>query len=150
MATAPTRIDTFRGAYYFLSNFYPEPVLWRGVVYQTAEHAYQAAKACTPEVAARIAATHTPSAAKRLGKRIELRPDWEEIKLRVMESILRVKFAPGTECAALLEATGEALLIEGNTWGDVYWGVCNGVGTNYLGALLMLIRQENRAAAGVS
>lgn len=140
-------IDKFRGGYFFLSNFYPEPLFWRGRLYQTAEHAYQAAKAAAPEAAERIAAALTPGAAKRMGRRVVLRNDWEQVKLRTMESILRAKFAPGTECAALLERTGSATLVEGNTWGDVYWGVCNGQGSNYLGILLMLVREENRARA---
>ena len=32
--------------------------------------------------------------------------------------------------------------IEGNTWNDTFWGVCNGQGQNWLGKILMLVRSE--------
>lgn len=61
-----------------------------------------------------------------------------------MEDLLRQKFSK-TPLRRLLLATGEAELIEGNTWGDTYWGVCHGVGQNHLGCLLMKIRGELNA-----
>jgi predicted NAD-dependent protein-ADP-ribosyltransferase YbiA (DUF1768 family) len=77
------------------------------------------------------------------GKVLPIRPGWEEgIKLDVMRAVLREKFAVGSEEAEMLMETGDALLIEGNTWGDTYWGVCKGTGHNYLGKLLMERRDE--------
>lgn len=82
--------------------------------------------------------------ARRLGGRIFIRYDWEEVKLGVMETILRDKFTRHADLQALLLGTGDRDLVEGNTWGDRFWGVCGGVGENHLGRLLMQIRAELR------
>jgi hypothetical protein len=71
-----------------------------------------------------------------------LRADWEDIRLEVMLNLLRQKFAPGSELRTKLETTTPHELVEGNTWGDTFWGVCNGVGQNNLGRLLMQVRDE--------
>ena len=83
----------------------------------------------------------TPGEAKKLGRRINLRPDWETAKDQVMEKLLRQKFQI-PELRRLLTNTGTARLEEGNTWGDTYWGTVNGVGQNKLGLTLMRIRDE--------
>ena len=70
------------------------------------------------------------------------RDNWSRIKNDVMLKLLRRKFVSGSHYATLLLDTGGAELIEGNTWGDTYWGVCDGVGENHLGKLLMLVRDE--------
>jgi ribA/ribD-fused uncharacterized protein len=134
-------ISVFRGEYEFLSNFYGCKVVFEGVCYHSAEHAYQAAKSTSPEVRAKVAAIDYPGDAKKLGRRIQLRPDWEDIKLEVMEEILFYKFAAPALRAKLLN-TGNKELIEGNTWGDTFWGVCGGKGQNHLGKLLMKIRER--------
>lgn len=136
----------FRGAHFFLSNFYPAPLDWWGQVWPTAEHAYQAAKSDDPDERAVIAAAETPGRAKRLGRCVKLRAGWDAQKVDVMRSILEAKFAV-PDLAARLVATGTAPLLELNTWGDRTWGVVarpDGTidGRNLLGALLM----ERRAA----
>lgn len=83
--------------------------------------------------------------AKRLGGRIPIRHDWEQVKLDVMEAILRDKFTRHHDLQAWLLDTGNRELVEGNTWGDRFWGVCGGVGENHLGRLLMKIRAELRS-----
>jgi ribA/ribD-fused uncharacterized protein len=109
----------------------------------TVEHAYQAAKSMDPQVRRKIQGAGSPGEAKRLGRNVILRSDWDEIKLSVMEDLLRQKFgSKNIGMSAMLLRTGTLELIEGNTWGDVYWGVCNGKGENHLGKLLMKIRQE--------
>ena len=80
--------------------------------------------------------------AKRLGKRVELRPDWEDVKIDIMRQVLKSKFTQNPELKAKLIATGDAELIEGNNWNDRFWGVCNGKGQNHLGRLLMELRAE--------
>jgi hypothetical protein len=89
----------------------------------------------------RIRLADTPAEAKRLGKTILLRKHWEEVKVYIMLHLLKQKFAVPVLRDELL-ATGDAQLIEGNTWGDIYWGVCGGVGKNVLGMLLMQVRDE--------
>lgn len=136
-------ILSFQGPHRFLSNFYPARVRYGGVVFATTEHAYQAAKTCDRNEAMRISLLAKPGDAKRVGKTLALRPDWEQVKEPVMLELLRLKFAL-PNLRAMLLATGDAWLEEGNTWGDTYWGVCRGQGKNRLGHLLMQVRQEVR------
>jgi len=112
-------------------------------VYPTVEHAYQAAKTLDPERRAKVRALPTANKAKHAGRRLAIRPDWEEVKVEVMRGLLRQKFAPGTHYADFLLETGTRELIEVNTWGDRFWGECpRGVGENHLGKLLMEVRAE--------
>jgi ribA/ribD-fused uncharacterized protein len=136
------RIDSFEGPHEFLSNFHHSPIRYNGSDFATAEHAFQASKAKNATHREQIRTAKTPGEAKRLGKKADLRPDWDSIKIRVMTEVLRKKFAPGTQLAQDLSATGEAELIEGNTWNDRFWGVCKGTGQNHLGKILMQIRAE--------
>jgi ribA/ribD-fused uncharacterized protein len=134
-------IDNFEGRYAFLSNFYPSPMEIDGIIYPTNEHFFQAMKVLTPKERKVIAAAETPGLAKRLGRQVNLRWDWESVKDEVMLIGLRYKFSD-PELAEKLLDTGDEELIEGNWWGDTYWGVCNGVGKNKLGKLLMQVREE--------
>lgn len=142
----PERIDRFRGEHAFLSNFHRAPFRWRGGEWPTAEHSFQAAKTRDEAQRERIRAARSPAEAKRLGRRADLRPDWERVKDHVMHSILQAKFALPELRDALL-ATGDAGLVEGNTWGDVYWGRVDGRGRNQLGRTLMRIRDDIRRRA---
>lgn len=90
----------------------------------------------------KIASLKTPGQAKREGQKLALRDDWERIKIEVMRILLFEKFLSHPDLAERLIATGEAELVEGNTWGDTYWGVCDGKGLNMLGKLLMDLRKE--------
>jgi len=141
----PKRIDSFRGEYGFLSNFYPCEMVaeWdQGFAkVPTLEHAFQAAKAVRREDFSAICRAATPGAAKRLGKTIPIRGDWDAVKLRVMEDLLRQKFSNPELRKKLLETCGSEL-VEGNDWGDIFWGVCRGKGENHLGKLLMKIRDS--------
>ena len=138
------KIERFAGQYRFLSNFYPCNVMLDGVSYPSTENAYQAAKTIMHHERLRFTVL-TAAAAKKLGRRIRIRADWESVKLGVMLDLLRKKFARGAIRDQLI-ATGDAELIEGNTWNDTYWGVCNGVGENMLGKLLMQVRAELEAS----
>jgi ribA/ribD-fused uncharacterized protein len=144
-------IQRFEGEHDFLSNFYESPVVLKGRLFPTAEHAYQAAKTLDPEEQASIQAARTPGLAKRIGRKAPLRPDWEQVKVRVMAAVLEAKFYPGSELAERLLLTGGRHLMEGNTWGDTFWG-CElvagnlWVGANTLGMLLMERREALRAA----
>ena len=134
----PKHIRMFAGHYHFLSNFYPSPIVIDGVfAAPTVEHGYQAWKAIRMEDAVSILKCKSPGQTKRVARSIEHRPDWDEVKLSVMEYMLSLKFARNSVLGARLIATGDAYLTEGNTWGDCFWGVCNGVGENHLGRLLM-------------
>jgi len=136
-----TVITSFQGEYRFLSNFHPSPITIKGQVYPTVEHAYQAGKALYRDEREMIQQAISPGQAKRLGKIVIRKPDFEERKLKYMEKCLREKFKD-PRLARLLLNTGSQNLIEGNTWGDRFWGVCHGKGENHLGRLLMKIREE--------
>ncbi len=137
------RISQFRGPYFFLSNFFMYPQEVDGVIYPSNEHFYQSQKAVKLEDQLEIRQARTPGQAKRLGRRVRLRPDWFKIRLSVMEKGLRAKFSD-KKLEKMLLSTYPAYLEEGNTWGDTYWGVdlYSGRGANNLGKLLMKIRAE--------
>lgn len=135
-------INKFEGEFDFLSNFSPAEVTLGGEIYPTVEHAFQAAKTLDYDERLKIQKALTPNKAKRIGQKVALRPDWDNIKRGVMIGILVQKFAPHTENGQKLIATGNAELIEDNWWGDTYWGVCKGEGENHLGKLLMEIRKK--------
>lgn len=142
-------ITSFTGDYRFLSNFWLSPVSFEGMAFSTVEHAYQAAKTLDMDDRKRIAQLGSPGMAKRIGRLVTMRPDWEQVKLDVMLQLLLQKFQH-EPLRSMLLATTNAELIEGNTWGDVFWGVCRGVGQNHLGKLLMKVRHEcSRASNGL-
>jgi hypothetical protein len=141
MIDTKARIEAFAGAHSFLSNFYPSDLEYGGEVYPTVEHAFQAAKTFDLAERRRIRDLTNPAQAKRAGRRVALRDDWERVKVGIMEALLRQKFADPTLRAELRETAGRDL-VEGNTWGDRFWGVYNGRGQNHLGRLLMKIRAE--------
>jgi ribA/ribD-fused uncharacterized protein len=131
----------FFGRYAFLSNFHPSPIEVDGSVYPTVEHAFQAAKTTDPAKAREIRKAKKPGDAKRLGRKVRLREDWEQVKDSIMYELLKKKFKDDSLKRGLL-ATKDEYLEETNTWKDTYWGVCDGKGSNKLGHLLMKVRSE--------
>ena len=142
-------IMEFNGEFAFLSNFYPSPIEKDGIKYPTVEHFFQAMKTTYIEERKTIAAARTPGLAKRLGRQVHLRPDWEDIKVDVMKQGLELKFSD-LELRMRLVNTGNMPLVEGNTWHDNTWGDCacpecaNIQGHNILGKLLMDLRERVR------
>lgn len=140
-------IVEFDGQYAFLSNFYPSPFIHEGIVYPTNEHFFQAMKTLDIDERKKIAAAETPGLAKRMGRNVQLRSDWEKVKVYYMELGLRLKFA-NKALAEKLIATGDEELVEGTKWHDNEWGSCscsrcvNILGKNKLGNLLMKVRKE--------
>jgi len=133
-------ISEFQGEFRFLSNFWPCKIYFEGMWYDSVEHAYQAAKTLDMDERLRISFLETPGKAKRAGKELKIRPDWEEIKIPIMRELLIKKFSHRELMFRLKKTEGE--LIEGNNWGDTFWGVCKGQGQNILGKLLMEIRDS--------
>ncbi len=136
-----TQIVAFIGEYRFLSNFWPAKIVLDGMTYPTVEHAFQAAKTLDIHQRRSIVNLITPGEAKRMGKLLTYRSDWYAVRLYVMEDLVRQKFAHNPLRILLLQ-TGDAQLVEGNTWRDTFWGVCNNVGENHLGRILMKVRKE--------
>lgn len=137
-------ITQFEGPYRFLSNFHPCPVGigYDGDVYPTVEHAFQASKTLDRAERAHVRSSAYPGQAKLRGRKVTLRPAWENIKLSIMYDLVLCKFVNDVKLQQLLLATGDRELIEGNTWGDKFWGTCDGVGENHLGKILMQVRAE--------
>lgn len=136
-------IDRFRGEYEFLSNFYPAKLAFDGVVYENSESAYQAQKLADPN--AREQFTHRyADEAKRMGQKVNIREDWDQVKLECMRNIVEAKFTQNPRLAKRLVETGSRELVEGNHWGDTYWGIDlrSREGENNLGRLLMELRER--------
>lgn len=132
----------FRGEYYFLSNMYPAEISielhGKNYTFKCSESLYQAFKCCE-----RFDDFVDLNGwdAKRLSKSLPIRENWNDIKLDVMHSILVLKFEQNKELIdKLVNVKGD--IVEDNTWGDFYWGVCNGIGQNMLGRLLMSLRNK--------
>ena len=150
----PLVIDNFRGDYADFSNFPLRPVIYQGLVYPSKEHAFAAAKTLDPAERARIGQAPTATAAKALGHKVTLRPDWDkQVRYEAIQQILTNDFGlwrtPPTQHDLLL-STGDALLIEGTTWHDEHWGRCSCAkhaaipGLNHLGRELMALRARLR------
>lgn len=141
-------IYQFKGQYRFLSNFFECQVCVFGYRHPTAEHAFQSHKATTLDWQERIRQAVSPQEAKRLGRYAPLKGDWEEVRTDVMSKVVMAKFTQNTSLARLLMDTGDQFLVEGNTWGDKFWGVeiavdgSLGDGHNWLGHILMNVREH--------
>lgn len=141
-------IREFQGKYRFLSNFWPAVVILDGVRYPTVEHAYQAAKTFDQDCRIYVGSAPTPGSAKKRAREIPFehqRRASDTVKIEIMRDLLRQKFRH-TDLKRKLIDTGDRELIEGNVWGDTFWGVCNGKGKNHLGKLLMEVRAEIAAS----
>lgn len=133
----------FKDDYWFLSNFYNCKVKWKGYTLDSSEALFQALKSRNWTDFKKFIGL-TPSQAKKLGNVIDIRPDWDRIRIDVMRAVLRAKFLDPANVilAKKLLATNNIELIEDNYWNDTFWGKCNGVGENHLGKLLMELREE--------
>ena len=157
-------ITSFTGNYDVLSNFYEDPFRMPRLDhwFKSGEHAFQAAKMTTVFDYQAVLQAPTASAAKKVGRSRPMAEGWDERKRAVMLEIIMAKFDPGSVRAQRLIATGAEVLVEGNTWGDVYWGAVSVVGGgawprengmplpgwegllaghNWLGRLLMMWRE---------
>lgn len=141
-------IDTFRRSYFFLSNMYETQIDYDGVLYPTAEHAFQAAKFEDKDIKTSISKTRSAADVRRRGKTTRaIRSDWDTVKYDIMLDILRIKFSK-YELAQKLKNTHPYQLVEGNTWHDNTWGFCTCdkckyvTHKNMLGILLMIVRDE--------
>lgn len=143
-------ITEFRGKYYFLSNFYFAPIDYEDMEYPTVEHAYQAAKTADVELRKKVQQAKTPASAKAMGRKIPHPPNWRSYNLQLMEELILQKFTRYPELREQLLATGDAELIEGNTWNDRFFGMTQDKktgewrGHNELGKMLMRVRERLR------
>lgn len=155
-------IPEFRGEYYFLSNYYTAPFIWRGIEFKSAEQAFAYAKTFfaiddKPRdyegdfvsegeyFQSHILKAETPGEAKKLGRQVKIQvAEWDARKIMYMREIVHAKFMTGEgNLVGKLINTGAKMLVEGNTWNDRFWGRCldkdtgKMVGLNALGVILM-------------
>ncbi len=136
-------VNGFFDEFRFLSNFWMAQVMADGWQYPSVEHAYQAMKLTHPDERIQVKMASTPGKAKRVGNKMaSFRPDWQEVKVEIMRGLVRQKFTNHTYLTDMLLATAPLELEETNHWGDVFWGVCDGAGENWLGKILMEVRSE--------
>lgn len=124
-----------------LSNFYLCKIPFLGLTFPSVENAFQAAK-CPMRASEFV--NLTPSEAKHLGRRVQLRSDWEDVKVIIMKNLLASKFQNPKFKTVLRSIQTD--IVEDNTWHDNYWGNCNCprckkiIGRNELGRLLEELR----------
>lgn len=142
-------IDTFKKDNFYLSNFCQTPIFFSGQEWPGVEQIFQAAKALD-EGRREEFRSLSAKEAKKAGKKIPIRPDWDQVKYDVMLKACRLKFKQNEEFKQKLLSTDHKKLIEGNYWHDNIWGQCqcekckNIIGQNLLGKILMRIRAELR------
>ena len=144
-------VKEFRGEYFFLSNYYETPMEWRNLDFRSAEQAFAYAKTFFAksdyygeEYRTEILNAKTPGDAKKIGRNALINVEaWDRYKVMYMREIVHAKFATGHGLVGPLINTGAMMLVEGNNWGDKFWGRCldsasgKMVGLNTLGVLLM-------------
>lgn len=138
-------ISGFQGDNRWLSNFWPAKIQIGDIVYPTVEHAYVAAKPIMPFTPADLEwfLTLTPAKAKKVGRELDVRPDWDDVKIHLMQQFTELKYSTDNpELRSRLIKTGDEEIIEENTWGDTFWGICNGEGHNWLGIIIMATRDK--------
>jgi hypothetical protein len=134
------------------SNFAPFPFELDGQEWPTSEHYFQAQKFEIDEYRERIRTAASPMLAARLGRsrKVPIRPDWEAVKLDVMRRAVRQKFLTHDDLTELLLSTGGEQLIEAAPR-DYFWGAgAKGTGQNWLGKILMELRDELRETPAAS
>ena len=136
------RVHGFFGAYRWMSNFHQCVIYYDGHRFPSTENAYVYAKQTNmPDNLIEVLKTCGPSEAKRIGSTLELRHDWDDVRVDVMSTVVFDKFARHPGLREMLLATGDRHLEETNHWNDRFWGVCDGHGKNHLGRMLMGIRR---------
>lgn len=141
-------IKYFKDDYSYLSNFYKCNLRYKGINYNSVEHAYQSLKPTSVIEAKIIRECYHPSSAKKLGRTCSIRPDWEKVKEDIMYQLVFRKFKQNKKLRNKLFKTTGAILVEGNTWHDNEWGNCycihcsHIVGKNMLGKILVNVRRN--------
>lgn len=147
-------ITDFHGEYYWLDNMFLSPIRWSpSLTFEAVEYGFVYFKLADPAMRNDVLACVNPYEAKALGRSVAMRDDWDEIKFGIMYELVSRKFNQNPRLMRKLLATGDAMLIEGNTWDDNIWGDCTCVdclhipGENWLGKILMSLRAQYRDIA---
>lgn len=136
-------INEFNGQYLWLSNFWLTTITYEDIVYPSVENAFQASKYDNSDDRFQFISC-SPGIAQRLGRKAKIADieKWDANKDDLMKQLISQKFLKGSFLADKLLGTYNFELIDGNTWNDTYWGVCNGIGENRLGKIIMSVRAK--------
>jgi predicted NAD-dependent protein-ADP-ribosyltransferase YbiA (DUF1768 family) len=135
----------FKDDLYFLSNMYPCSItaIYSGtqLTFSCVESAFQA---CKCMARAHEFVNLDGYQAKKIGRQVPLRNDWNAIRVSIMEMLVKIKFDQNPMLIEkLIQVNGD--IVEENTWNDTFWGVCNGIGENHLGKILTKLRDQYRS-----
>lgn len=133
----------FRNEYWYLSNMYPCEIRVNGLTFTCAEACFQSFKTTNLNERKKFQGLNGFEA-KKLGKKLKLRSDWNDIRIEVMARVVNAKFKQNPELKHKLLNTGNLTIIENNTWNDTFWGKCNNKGLNNLGKIIMRLRDMYR------
>ena len=139
------RIDNFNGYFDFLNNEYSCPVFYKGLLYKSISHGYQAARSDKQHIREKIALADTAIELYDIASKIEDPENWIKVRLLVMEILLRDKFRRNKDLRERLKATANRDLINAYadlTLSNIFWGVVDNKGQNNLGRLLEEIRDD--------
>jgi ribA/ribD-fused uncharacterized protein len=143
-------IERFKDEFHFLSNMYLVDIHYNGIDFNSVEQAYQYQKTTSTREGLKVLKCNDPKKVKGIAKGFKfIREDWNDVRLGIMYNLLWIKFNNPQLKEALLLTDGWEL-VEGNWWGDIFYGVCDGVGENYLGKLLMKVRDKLKNELGSS
>jgi ribA/ribD-fused uncharacterized protein len=134
-------IESFHGEHRYLSNFWPVEIKYNGLIFKSVESAYQASK-CKDKEDMHMFSDLSAYDAKKLGRKIEIREDWEDVRIDIMKDLIALKFHPESNLLNALVRTYPNKIVEGNHWNDTFWGICRGEGENNLGKILMEHREK--------
>lgn len=129
-------ISSFTGEFAWASNFYEDPFLVEALGrVPSLEHAYQACKGLTEQDRRWVLQASSPAEAKRRGRQLKVRPGWDEIKRPLMLRLVLTKFCQSPGLGSLLVGTRGQVLVEGNDWGDTFWGAVRSGARGFDGSL---------------
>ena len=125
-------------------NFAPFQVEWRGKLYPTSEHAFQAAHfiEAYPELAEKVRLCRSPRQASDFANENSNfdDPQWKQKRVSTMEDIVKCKFDQHLFIAETLKLSGNKIIVEMND-NDSFWGWGpDHNGNNELGKIWMKLR----------
>jgi len=132
--------------YYPLSNFSAFTLEWKGNLWPTSEHAYQAEKFDDENIKEELRTARSVDDAYKIAQEYSSlkRSDWDEIKVSTMKKIFKAKLEQHPVIGELLLASGDRVLIKDSRL-DAYWGWGpDKDGENIMGKLWMEVREELR------
>lgn len=144
MENSEEKVLFYEREFYPFSNFSSFMLEWKGQLYMTSEHAYQTEKFTDPEIIQQIKEARSAHDAFKIAREHGdiVRPDWLNVRVQVMEEIIKAKIAQHSYVKQKLIESGNREIVE-DSWRDDFWGWGpNKDGQNQLGKIWMKLRSE--------